>query len=163
MIYYTDRGEVKILDVACGSKMFWYDKDNKNTLYVDKRMVLNEKLCDGRKLTINPDKIASFTNLPFCNNSFNLVVFDPPHLKRAGKTSWLAKKYGVLPEDWQTSLRAGFTECFRVLKPFGVLAFKWNSDQIPFSTVIKLAPEPPLFGDRSGKTRWTIFVKGARK
>lgn len=92
MIYYTDRGEAKILDVACGSKMFWYDKNNKNTLYVDKRMVLNEKLCDGRNLTICPDKIASFTELPFCNNSFNLVVFDPPHLKRAGKTSWLAKK-----------------------------------------------------------------------
>ena len=25
----------KILDAACGSKMFWYDRNNEYTLYVD--------------------------------------------------------------------------------------------------------------------------------
>lgn len=152
----------EILDACCGSKMFWYDRDNKHTCYVDCRKV-DETLCDGRRLEVKPDVLADFRNLPFPDNTFNLVIFDPPHLKRAGKTSWLAQKYGVLPKDWELFLVQGFAECFRVLKPFGTLVFKWNSDQIPFSRVIKLAPEPPVFGDRSGKTRWTIFVKGARK
>ena len=123
----------------------------------------NVTLCDGRRLRVEPDIIADFTKLPFCSKSFEVVIFDPPHLKRAGKTSWLAQKYGVLPKDWELFLAQGFAECFRVLKPFGTLVFKWNSDQIPFSKVIKLAPEPPMFGDRRGKTRWTIFVKGARE
>lgn len=163
MIYLTNaQKQAHILDVCCGSKMFWYDKQNTHTCYVDNRSV-SEVLCDGRKLEIKPDLLADFRNLPFADNCFSLVVFDPPHLKRAGKTSWLAQKYGVLPKDWELFLAQGFAECFRVLKPFGTLVFKWNSDQIPFSRVIKLASEPPVFGDRSGKTRWTIFVKGARK
>ena len=58
-------------------------------------------------------------------------MFDPPHLIRAGKTSWLAKKYGRLnQETWQDDLRRGFDECQRVMKPTGTLVFKWNEDQI---------------------------------
>lgn len=163
MIYLTNaQKQANILDVCCGSKMFWYDKQNEHTIYADIRFD-NVTLCDGRRLRVEPDIIADFTKLPFCSKSFEVVIFAPPHLKRAGKTSWLAQKYGVLPKDWELFLAQGFAECFRVLKPFGTLVFKWNSDQIPFSKVIKLAPEPPVFGDRSGKTRWTIFVKGARK
>lgn len=152
----------KILDAACGSKMFWYDRDNEHTLYVDNRR-FTDTLCDGRKLVVDPDFIADFTALPIESNTFNLVVFDPPHMLKLGKNSWMAKKYGKLPENWQELIKSGFEECFRVLKPFGVLLFKWSSDQIPHAQVLRLAPELPLFGDRRGKTRWTIFVKGARK
>lgn len=153
----------EILDACCGSKMFWYDRNNEHTCYVDCRKA-DETLCDGRRLEVKPDVLADFRDMPFPDNAFNLVVFDPPHLYRAGANSWLAKKYGVLPPEfeWQEYLKAGFTECYRVLRPFGVLLFKWNSDQIPFAEVIKLAPEKPLLGDRTGKTRWTVFVKGAR-
>lgn len=38
----------KILDVCCGSKMFWFDKNNKDVLFIDIREVETE-LCDGRK------------------------------------------------------------------------------------------------------------------
>ena len=152
----------QILDAACGSKMFWYDRDNENVLFVDNRSV-TDTLCDGRKLVIKPDVVADFTKLPFEDGTFRLVVFDPPHLLRIGETSWMAKKYGKLPEDWQSLIKQGFTECFKVLQPFGVLAFKWSSEQIPHAQVLKLAPEPPMFGDRRGKTRWTMFVKGARE
>lgn len=162
MNYLSAKDEPKILDAAFGSKMFWYDRDNEHTLYVDNRC-FTDTLCDARKLVVNPDFIADFTALPIDSNTFNLVVFDPPHMLKLGKNSWMAKKYGVLPEDWQTYLQAGFAECFRVLKPFGVLMFKWSSDQIPHAQVLKLTPELPLFGDRRGKTRWTIFVKGARE
>lgn len=112
----------QILDAACGSKMFWYDRDNENVLFVDNRSV-TDTLCDGRKLVIKPDVVADFTKLPFEDGTFRLVVFDPPHLIRIGETSWMAKKYGKLPEDWQSLIKQGFTECFRVLQPFGVLAF----------------------------------------
>ena len=46
----------RILDVCCGSRMFWFDKENENTIYMDKRQ-LEDTLCDGRKLLINPDVI----------------------------------------------------------------------------------------------------------
>lgn len=46
----------KILDVCYGSRMFWFDKENENTIYMDKRQ-LEDTLCDGRKLLINPDVI----------------------------------------------------------------------------------------------------------
>ena len=28
---------LKILDACCGGKMFWFDKDNTETLYIDNR------------------------------------------------------------------------------------------------------------------------------
>ena len=68
-----------------------------------------------RIIEIKPDVIADFTNLPFEDNSFYMVVFDPPHLKTLGATSWMAKKYGKLPKDWQSLIHDGFTECMRVL------------------------------------------------
>ena len=154
----------EILDACCGSRMFYYDRNNTHTVYMDNRR-LNTVLCDGRTLHINPDIIGDFRNIQFENETFNVVIFDPPHLWNAGKKSWLAQKYGTLPGpiEFADYLRDGFKECFRVLKPFGVLAFKWNNEQIPFAEVIGLSPEKPLLGDKTGKTRWTIFVKGAVK
>lgn len=152
--------KTRILDACCGSRMFWYDRDNKYTVYQDNRE-LDTTLCDGRKLKVLPDVIGDFRKMAYEDNSLDLVVFDPPHLVRAGKTSWLAQKYGVLDESWKDDIKAGFEECFRVLRPFGTLVFKWNTEQISFSEVIKLAPERPLFGDKRGNTRWVVFCKGA--
>ena len=91
-----------------------------------------------------------------------LVVFDPPHLVRAGEKSYMRMKYGVLDQDWRETLAAGFAECFRVLKPGGVLVFKWSETQIPTNEVLALTPKRPLFGHRSGKksnTHWITFIK----
>lgn len=54
--------------------------------------------------------------MPFEDNTFHHVVFDPPHLVNAGNTSWLVKKYGKLNEDWRNDIKQGFKECMRVLK-----------------------------------------------
>ena len=119
-------------------------------------------LRDGRDLNIDPDVVADFTSMPFESEAFHLVVFDPPHLNRAGPNSWLAKKYGKLGSNWEDMLRDGFAKCFRVLKPNGVLVFKWNETQIPVSKVLKLTPVSPLFGNRCGKTaksHWVVFMK----
>ncbi|HSH14689.1 MAG TPA: hypothetical protein VLD18_01560 [Verrucomicrobiae bacterium] len=90
------------------------------------------------------------------------MVFDPPHLVRAGKKGWQAKKYGKLEGDWKEMLRLGFAECFRVLRPEGTLIFKWNEHDVPVSQILALTPEHPLVGQRCGKTaktHWLVFMK----
>lgn len=148
----------RILDACCGSRMFWFDKQNEDVLYMDNRQ-LSDTLCDGRTLNVNPDVIADFRDMPFENETFYLVVFDPPHLIKAGEDSWLAKKYGKLDELWQFDIQQGFNECMRVLKPNGTLVFKWNEDQIPVNEVIKAIGQRPLFGNRRSKTHWMVFMK----
>lgn len=150
-----------ILDACCGSRMFWFDKNNTNVIYQDIRKE-SHVLCDGRKLEVNPDVVADFRNMPYPDGSFKLVVFDPPHLAKAGENSWLKKKYGVLSDDWMNDIHQGFQECFRVLEPNGILIFKWNEDQIKVSQIVPLSPIAPLFGHttgRHGKTHWMTFMK----
>lgn len=116
--------EQTILDMCCGSRMFWFDKEDKRAVFSDIRAEQHE-LCDGRQLVISPDLIADFRALPFADNTFPVVVFDPPHLERVGDNAWMRKKYGRLnKETWRDDLRDGFAEAFRVLRPHGVLIFK---------------------------------------
>lgn len=150
-----------VLDICCGSRMFWFDKKNTMATFCDKRTE-NHILCDGRSLEISPDIECDFRELPFNDNTFKLVVFDPPHLHKAGGESWMVKKYGCLDENWKDDLRLGFSECFRVLDMHGVLIFKWNESQIPVRDVLSLTDVAPLFGHRSGKrsgTHWITFMK----
>ena len=138
----------KVLDACCGSRMFWFDKENPNVIFADNRE-LEETLCDGRRLIIKPDVITDFRNMPYPDNSFKLVVFDPPHLLRAGDNSWLRKKYGVLPKnDWQGYIRSGVNECMRVLEKYGILIFKWSEVQIKLSEILRSIDYKPLFGDK---------------
>lgn len=150
--------EKPILDACCGSKMFWFDKTNKNVLFADNRE-LQTTLCDGRSLIVAPDIIMDFRNMPFPDNTFKIVVFDPPHLIRAGEESWLSKKYGVLPREWKPYINKGFCECMRVLQPYGVLIFKWCDEQIKLHEVLANIDFKPLFGDKRTKTHWVVFMK----
>ena len=59
----------KILDACCGSKMFWFDKENQEVTFMDNRE-LDTTLSDGRKLIVTPDILADFRNMPFEDNSF---------------------------------------------------------------------------------------------
>lgn len=150
-----------ILDPCCGSRMMWFDHENQGVLFGDIRSE-EHTLCDGRALNINPDINMDFRAMPFPDESFRLVAFDPPHLRKVGLTSWMGKKYGLLSEDWKADLRQGFSECFRVLKPEGILIFKWSEIQIKTSDVLALTPYSPLFGHKSGKrsgTHWIAFMK----
>lgn len=147
-----------ILDACCGSRMFWFDKKNENVLFADNRE-LEDTMCDGRTLEVKPDIISDFRNMPFKDDSFYLVVFDPPHLARIGDNAWMAKKYGRLGDEWKKDLRLGFSECFRVLKPNGTLIFKWNEEQIKLKEILKLTEVTPLFGNKRSKTHWIVFMK----
>lgn len=153
---------MKILDACCGSKMFWYNKQEPHTTYMDiRREILHYKDRHLERTTeINPDIIGDFRNMDFADETFDLVIFDPPHLIKAGKTSWLAQKYGTLDlMSWKNDIQKGFDECLRVLKPSGVLILKWNEDQIPFKEVLKVIQKQPILGDKKSKTRWSIFLK----
>lgn len=151
-----------ILDPASGSRMFYFDKADPRVEFGDIRTE-EHILCDGRTLTIAPDREMDFRDLPHDDESFHLVIFDPPHLVRVGENAWMGKKYGRLDRDhWQGDLQAGFAECFRVLRPNGVLIFKWNETQIPVREVLALTPLAPIVGHRSGKTartHWVTFMK----
>lgn len=153
----------RILDACCGSKMFWYDKNNTEVEFCDKREVPLHEYYPGRYIEIAPDTVCDFTALPFPDNSFYLVVFDPPHLLHCGDKSITALKYGRLGEDWQEELSKGFDECMRVLRPNGVLVFKWSERDIPLSRVLALFSQPPLFGSKcrtpNNITQWAFFMK----
>lgn len=147
-----------IIDVCCGSRMFWFDPGNPSVVFMDNR-TLEQTLCDGRKLKVRPDVVGDFRHIPYPDSTFYLAVFDPPHLLRAGQKSWLAAKYGKLGTGWRQDLKAGFDECLRVLKPYGTLVFKWNETQIKLSEILHLFGVRPLFGHRRGKTHFLVFMK----
>lgn len=161
-------GGASVLDACCGSRMFWFDRADARAVFVDNRRETHtlpdvSSAGGSRTLTVSPDILADFTDLPFPDGRFALVVFDPPHLLRAGPKGWQAKKYGKLPADWRELLRRGFAECFRVLRAEGTLIFKWNEHEIAVSEILALTPEKPLVGQRCGKTaktHWLVFLKG---
>lgn len=149
---------MKVLDACCGSRMFHFNKQNENVLYMDKREHY-EKLDSGHVINVNPDVVADFRNMPFKDESFYMVIFDPPHLIKAGENSWLAKKYGVLEETWPDDIKQGFDECMRVLKPNGTLIFKWNEDQVKLKDILSIIDHTPIVGNKRAKTHWLVFMK----
>ncbi|CVH76325.1 hypothetical protein BN3662_01506 [Clostridiales bacterium CHKCI006] len=148
-----------ILDVCCGSRMFYYAANDERLLCNDIRY-LDDILCDGRKLTIHPDTEYDFRDLPFEDDKFYHVVFDPPHLLNVGDNSWLAQKYGKLPNGWRTYIKQGFGECMRVLKRNGTLVMKWNTRDISLPELLSVVGKP-LYGDKGhgNGTYWLIYVK----
>lgn len=159
-----------VLDPCCGARMMWFDPQDQRCLFGDQReesIVVTDRSHreDGtRTVHIHPDVQFDFRALPFADNTFYLVVFDPPHLVRAGPRSWMAAKYGKLGADWRNDMRKGFAGCFRVLKPHGVLQFKWNETQVPLREILACTDERPLYGQRMGRhnrTHWMTFMKAA--
>lgn len=162
----------KILDVTCGSRSIWFDKHHPAAIYCDNRKEEMHGIWKStnrdsqRTCIIDPDIQCDFTHLPFDDNTFALVVWDPPHLRNVDENAWMAKNYGRLEANWPKILHDGFQECMRVLKPDGVLIFKWSETQIPAAEVWKAIGEKPLFGHHSGKkmsTFWGCYMKSENK
>lgn len=155
-----------ILDACCGGRMMWFNKNNENVLYVDNRVCPKGhiKYDQAKNHEVSPDVVMDFRDLKFKDNSFKLVVFDPPHIIEAcDREGYQRKKYGVFhPETWEEDLRQGFNECWRVLDVYGTLIFKWNEISKSVSQIIKTIGREPLFGHKSGKqskTHWMCFMK----
>jgi SAM-dependent methyltransferase len=165
----------EVLDPTCGNRSIWYpgQKDRNDVLYVDTREAESDdlELPTNPNYSVEPDEVADFRELSYPDESFNLIVFDPPHAVRPDGmkklTGITTKKYGCLhAETWQEDLRAGFLELFRVLKPGGTLVFKFADESADFTEVLELAPAQPMFGtsvnDGRVETRWFVFYKPDR-
>lgn len=151
-----------ILDACCGSRMFWFNKEHPRVIFADNRYEDLDLNHGNRTCHVRPDKLHDFRKMDYSDDTFHLVVFDPPHLVGAGKSGYMAKKYGSLDKNWRNDLKTGFDECMRVLKPYGTLIFKWNESSIKTSEIIKVFECEPLFGHKTlqtSKTIWMAFMK----
>jgi len=71
-----------VLDACCGGRRFWFKRDDARSLFVDIRNETDQiDPRPGRKPQIvAPDWQGSFTAMPFPDNTFAHVVFDPGRL-----------------------------------------------------------------------------------
>jgi SAM-dependent methyltransferase len=115
-----------------------------------------------------PEVQADTRAMPYQAGTFDLVTLDPPHVVSsdgmAGLTGWIEQKYGALTaETWQDDLRRAFDECWRVLRPGGVLTMKWADSHRDYQAVLDQLEQTPLFGtktnNRPNGTRWFTFHK----
>jgi SAM-dependent methyltransferase len=162
---------MKILDATCGHKTIWYQKNHPFVTFMDKRkgtiarMTNNTKLKHRRFWDISPDVVSEWKDAPFPDNTFDMIVFDPPHIIRDKNKSSIAmeKAYGVLYSDnWRLEIKEGVHKLFDILKPNGIFILKWCENSIPVDKIIELMPYHPLFGTRTGqknKNHWIVFLK----
>jgi SAM-dependent methyltransferase len=163
-------GPGEILDACCGGRMWWWDKAHPLAIYMDVRRAPKGSVGEltGRpewnpNFEVAPTCLGDFRNMPFADDSFQLVVFDPPHIVRPEPVGINGLKYGALPaETEQDDLGRGFAECWRVIRPGGTLVFKWAGS---LARVEPHFPATPIVGTRSLRqgsglgTRWIIFYK----
>lgn len=124
-----------ILDATASFRQIWFEKNHPNCLYIDERS------------EVNPDEVQDFRHLPYTNNRFKLIVWDPPHKKQYSTKGIIPHQFGILnPDTWASDLAAGAKELWRVLAFDGVLIFKWNDVSVPLDSVLALFPIKPLFG-----------------
>lgn len=154
----------EILDACCGGRMWWWDKAHPLALYMDNRQAPHGSRADRPNWSCAPDVVEDFRSMPFEDDSFHLVVFDPPHISRPGQASGnVALQYGTLPYGAEgVTLKRGLAECWRVLAPGGSLIFKWAGKA---ETAKSAFPTEPIVGTRSFRkssglgTRWFVFYK----
>ena len=145
---------MKILDVSAGNRAVWFDKHHSMATFLDIRP------------EVEPDIVADSRNLgTFADGSFDLAVFDPPHVN-FGKNAEMSKTYG-----WHTTveirdiLERTAIELSRVVRPDGLLALKWNDHDQKLTTVLALMPSwEPLFGHQvsirtkhASTTSWVLL------
>jgi len=155
-------GNKFILDACCGGRMFWFNKNHPNVLYIDNRKRERGHSKFRPNHSVLPDENVDFRNMPYLDKTFKLVVFDPPHI--FGKENSLINQYyGSLDKDnWSEDIKKGFDECWRVLDNNGVLIFKWNEVRISKKEILSLIGREPLFGHQVGgrmQTHWMCFMK----
>lgn len=155
--------EKLILDPASSMRSFYFNKHDQRVVFGDIRECETHILTNNQTIHIQPDEVMDFRNIPYPEERFNVVVFDPPHMLGLSEASWMRKKYGVLDDSsWRDDIRQGFSECFRVLKHGGTLIFKWNEVCIPLAEILSCTPQTPVLGHPSGRkmqTHWMLFIK----
>jgi hypothetical protein len=131
-----------ILDAGCANRCMWRYKNNPNIIFLDRQ----------KKLERKPDIYASNTNLPFKNDTFDTVFYDPPHawnipthpfysypnntelhakypdMKQRG---FAPSYYGIelykTREELVKYIYEAEKELYRVLKSDGVMWLRWSN------------------------------------
>lgn len=136
------------------------DKNHPDALYVDRRIIpKGSTVASVGNWEVRPDVCASFTALPFRDGSFDIVLFDPPHIfgNKITETSVTQTHYSMLPAvGWERILRSGFNECWRVARI--ALHFKWSHPHggKPLKSIESIFPVKPLYRTDGA---WTVFLK----
>jgi SAM-dependent methyltransferase len=147
---------MRILDATCGKRGIWFDKKCPLATYIDIRA------------EVEPDMVMDCTKTSFADKTFDLIVFDPPHMV-CGPKSDMAQRYGhFLTADILRLIEEAFIEFHRILKDEGFVLFKWNDHDITLERILTLIHPPfaPLFGQKtahrtkhSSATYWMCLVK----
>jgi hypothetical protein len=161
------KDDIRVLDATCGGRTMWTEdnKDRGDVLYTDCRQEEpGFHGQEGRTYSVDPDVVTDVRRLPFSPGTFDLAVYDPPHMVREDGMKQLSgnviKKYGALrAETWQSDIHDAVTELFRVLSDAGTLVFKFADVDTSWDDVLSALPVDPLFGTTSKKktthqTRW---------
>ena len=145
-----------ILDVTAGYRGIWFSKDDSDTVFLD------------RKKDCRPMVQGVWQSLPFPDNLFDMVVFDPPHMVLSEQNKGVMKaRYGYIDNrSFHSDFYRAFRELFRVLKASGFLILKWNDHDKGLDKVLALTDMKPLFGQKtavrtkhSSSTYWICFRK----
>jgi len=118
-----------MLDATAGNRMMWKNKNPPLTIFIDKEA----------RLKIPPDIIAAWERLPFRNNVFDCIIFDPPHYPKFGPKSrhgnpqshsWFGM-FGTKTKLVRAMAKA-LQEFIRVGKDSCRLCFKWCDTRIEY-------------------------------
>lgn len=155
---------MKILDATAGNRGIWFDKDYPDATFIDIR-------AKGETSELKQDnQVVDCRSTPFADATFDLVIFDPPHMA-IGPKAEMAKRYGSFSTAYIRELCAqAFDEFWRVLRPDGLVAFKWNSHDTPLSRVLPVSGFDPLVGVRvaqrlhhESETSWVLLRRTTAK
>jgi len=184
--------QILILDATCGAKIFYKGRHKafspEELVFMDVREGLFStfnrrgkgrgdiratEVIDGQEyIRIEPTKVGCVTKIPWPDQSFNMVIIDPPHAGRWGKSSFMGALYGSWDRD--TFVRKFYranSEVYRVLKPGGVLFLKVQDNEgrdkiaerllTKFRLLLKIQ-QVNASGRTGHKTFWMIFVRQTR-
>jgi hypothetical protein len=84
-----------ILDPASSMRSFYFDKQDDRVVFGDIRVKETHLLTNGQTIHIEPDEVMDFRAIPYPDETFQCVVFDPPHMLNLSEKSWMRKKYGA--------------------------------------------------------------------
>ena len=155
--------DATILDVTAGNRMMWKVKDNPCVVFLDKEPAL----------AIPPDVLATWDRLPFPDNYFSVIVFDPPHLIRSNPPPYFTnpkEKYNWY--GWFKTRREMVVSIIGADKEFARVApmvlLKWYEDEVPVDNIVGLLKsfKPELYKKwranelsrkkRSGGSTWWV-------
>jgi len=120
-----------ILDATAGNRMMWKNKTPPNIVFIDKEY----------KLRVPPDVFCVWENLPFRDNVFSTILFDPPHMIHSNPLPYLVDPmhsfYGVFKNKRElvTTIIKAVKEFYRVGER---LCLKWYDEYLSLWRLLSL-------------------------